>query len=91
MLFREQAVDPVDQFGVDPRDDLVGLDRNGDVMDEIDQHPQADDREQHPDGHRQVGDEDDLFGTADGAQDEQAIHEGGDERAEHHLVGACRA
>ena len=34
-----------------------------------------------------AGYEDEPPATADAAQDEQAVHEGGDEGAEHHLVG----
>jgi hypothetical protein len=71
-LFRKQALDPLDQLLTDPRHDLVGLDGNGDVMDEVDQHPEADKREQHADGDRQVGDEKRLFRAPDGAQDQQA-------------------
>lgn len=31
-LLRERAIDPLDQFGADPRDHLVGLDGNGNVI-----------------------------------------------------------
>ena len=44
-LFREQTVDPLDQFYADPRGDLIGLDGYRHVMDEVDEHPHARHRE----------------------------------------------
>ncbi|MCY1179337.1 hypothetical protein D9M73_197310 [compost metagenome] len=86
-IAREQAIDALDQLLADSRHDLVGLDGNGYVMDEVDQHPHAHHREQHTERGRQVGDKGELIGAADGAQYQQAVEKGGDERAEHHLGG----
>jgi len=55
------------------------------VMDKVDQHPHAHHRKQHAEGDRQVGDEGDLLSAADGAEDDQAVQEGGHERTEYRL------
>ena len=86
-LFRKKTVDAVDEIRPDPRDDLVGLDGNRDVMDEVDEHAEAREREEHAERDRQMGDEGDFVCAADGAQNEQAVEERRDESAEHELVG----
>lgn len=48
-------------------------------MDKVDQHPHTHHREEHTECDREVGDEGDLLGVVDGAEDEQTVQEGGDE------------
>jgi hypothetical protein len=85
-VVREDVVDVSHQFFPHARDDVVRLDRKGDVMDEVDQDPYAHHREQDAHRHREVRHEDGLFRAPDGAEHEQAVEEGGHEGAEHDLV-----
>ena len=84
-------VEPVDRPVEVPRDggdELGRLDRLGDVMEEVDEHPDAQQGEPERDGDRDLRHElrAALAGTADRAEDEDAEGEGPGEDAERRLA-----
>ncbi len=76
VVVRELGVDRVGQVSSDGRDDDRKLDRDGDVMDEVDQHEHVgkDQRQRH--GHRDLRDERAaLVPTADCSEGQDRVHE----------------
>lgn len=69
-VFGEQPIDAVLQFPANPSYDLIGLDRDRDVVDEVDQHAYADHGQQQVGADGKTGHEDALVGTLNGSQHE---------------------
>lgn len=86
-LLGEEAVDAVEEFAADTCEDFVGLDGDGDVVDEVDEDAEACEGEEDAERDGEVGDVGVFIGAADGAEDEEAVEEGGDKGAEDDLVG----
>jgi hypothetical protein len=83
---REQPVNRRKQFTRNICNDLVGLNRARNVLDEVDQHADAGDGKRDPACDGQVRHEKHLFDAAHGPQHEQAVQERRQERAQHDLI-----
>ena len=87
-LFRPQAVDPFAELFAHRLNDRGSLNRDGDVVDEVDQHGEAHDRQNHAQCDGQMRDKGGLVRPTDRPQHEQAVDERGHKGAEDYL--GCR-
>ena len=85
-LLGKQPPDGAREIGSHVGDHMRCLNRRRHVVDEKDQHAQAQHRQHDTDRDREVGDELRVVGSAHGPQHQETVDERGDECAERDLV-----